>query len=274
VFNETGDAMKTEGLSLQLGAREINFFYLNKGIRNRIVRQNGGFEVMDSEIKWSENEMAELIENSPEMFSPNAMMRPLYQESILPNVMYIGGNAEVNYWIQLHNNLKINNINFPVLQLRPSMWIIPQKVEEKLEKLNVNTFDLLNAENEKEILELLTEDQVGIENLIEEFKEFKEEVQSVAAQYIPKELKAFVEQGKLYEKALKNTDKMIKEKKIEQHQKEIEKLIEIKTNFLNINKIQERVTNSLELLIKYGNLHFLDENLAQLNGGLGYIIKI
>jgi bacillithiol synthase len=274
VFNQTGDFMKKEGLSLQLGAREINFFYLNKGVRSRIVKQNDGYEVLDSEIKWLEKDIVNLIENSPEMFSPNALMRPLYQESILPNVMYIGGNAEVNYWIQLHKNLNINNINPPQLQLRPSMWIIPHKVEEKLEKMNVNTFDLLKSTDEKEILELLTEDQAGIEDLIEEFKAYKEKVQSIVAQYIAKDLKTFVEQGKLYEKVLKNADKLIKEKKIEQHQKEIEKLLEIKTNFLNINKIQERVTNSLEMLIKYGNLQFLDENLAQLNGDFGYIKKI
>lgn len=274
VFNQTSEQMKKEGLSLQLHARDINFFYLNNAIRNRIVKQNNQFEVLDTDIKMSQNELLALIENSPEMFSPNALMRPLYQESILPNVMYMGGNAEVNYWIQLHNNLISNNINPPVLQLRPSVWIIPQKIEEKLQKLNVNTFDLLKSESEKEILELLTEDQAGIEDILEEFRALKERAQSIAAQYISKELKSFVEEGKVYEKALKNCDKMIKEKKIELHQKEIEKLIEIKTNFLNINIIQERVTNSLEMLIKYGNLEFLGANLGELYGDSGHIIKI
>ena len=42
----------------------------------------------------------EIIE-SPENFSPNVLLRPLYQETILPNIATVGGSAEIAYWMQL-----------------------------------------------------------------------------------------------------------------------------------------------------------------------------
>src|SRR5690606_41008214 len=68
-----------------------------------------------------------LFRSHPERFSPNVLLRPLYQETILPNVAYIGGGGELAYWLQLKPLFDRSAIPMPVLLLRTSVALLPQK---------------------------------------------------------------------------------------------------------------------------------------------------
>ena len=72
------------------------------------------------------------IEDNPERFSPNVLLRPLYQETILPNLAYIGGAAEIAYWLQLKKTFDSNNIIFPILVPRNSVLWINNIISNKL----------------------------------------------------------------------------------------------------------------------------------------------
>jgi uncharacterized protein YllA (UPF0747 family) len=67
----------------------------------RIILEEGKYKINNTKIEFSEEEILALLENNPEMFSPNVIMRPLYQEVILPNLSYIGGGGEIAYWLEL-----------------------------------------------------------------------------------------------------------------------------------------------------------------------------
>ncbi len=54
-------------------------------------------------------------------------MRPLYQECILPNIAYIGGGAEVVYWLELKSNFDYYKVDFPMLILRNSGLVIGKR---------------------------------------------------------------------------------------------------------------------------------------------------
>ncbi len=45
-------------------------------------------------------ELLEILEREPERVSPNALLRPVFQDTILPTAAYVGGPAEVAYWAQ------------------------------------------------------------------------------------------------------------------------------------------------------------------------------
>jgi uncharacterized protein YllA (UPF0747 family) len=77
------------------------------------------------------------LENNPEKFSPNVIMRPVYQETILPNLCYIGGGGELAYWFQLKDYFTAINTPFPILLLRNSALLITKKQVIKAQKLNV-----------------------------------------------------------------------------------------------------------------------------------------
>ena len=117
---------------VQAFVRDINFFKLTKDNR----------ELIKEEI--AQKEIAENSEN----FSPNVLLRPLYQEIILPNIAYVGGGAEVGYWMQLKTAFKQENIPFPILILRNSAMLINDKQKQKIESLGFEINDLFSAIDE------------------------------------------------------------------------------------------------------------------------------
>lgn len=273
-FERNSDELEKAGYSTQLHGREINYFYLNAAGRNRIVSENNIYKVVNTEISFTESEIIDEIENFPENFSPNAMLRPLYQETILPNISYFGGNAEVNYWLQIHNLFNINNINAPNLSLRPSVWIIPPRIMGWLQKHDIDPVKMLITSNSENLLSFLNDESTGLSDKIGFFNKLKKEVQDIVAQNISKELPALLEAGKTYEKLLKHLDKQLILIEKEKHSESYSKLKEIYSNYFDIKQIQERILNTLELLIKHDNVVFTLKNDLELKAGSGYLISL
>lgn len=131
---------------VQARPREINFFYLGDGYRERIVRNETTqrLEVNNKDISFSKAEILEEIQQHPERFSPNVILRPLYQEIILPNLAFTGGAGELSYWLQLKPIFDFYQVNFPLLAHRPSMAIVPASVQKKIEKLGLTYADFFS----------------------------------------------------------------------------------------------------------------------------------
>lgn len=131
---------------VQAKPREINFFYLGDGYRERIIRNETTqrFEVNNKDISFSQAEILEEIQQHPERFSPNVILRPLYQEMILPNLAFTGGAGELGYWLQLKPVFDFYQVNFPLLAHRPSMAIVPASLQKKIEKLGLTYSDFFN----------------------------------------------------------------------------------------------------------------------------------
>ena len=122
---------------VQVNPREINLFYLKDGLRERIVFEANCYKILNSNITFSEEEILNELKNNPENFSPNVMLRPLYQEIILPNICYVGGGGEIAYWLQLKNYFEKFKVTFPVLKVRNSVLLISKKQKNKLDKLAI-----------------------------------------------------------------------------------------------------------------------------------------
>lgn len=125
---------------VQVNPREINLFYLSE-TRDRIEFDGQKYRVVDTDIQFTEEEILAELDRHPEKFSPNALMRPVYQETVLPNLAYIGGNAEIMYWLELKDYFTEINIPFPVLIPRNSMLFLKEKTLGKIEKLGLRTED-------------------------------------------------------------------------------------------------------------------------------------
>lgn len=139
---EATEALEELGYSSQIFPREVNFFYLDKGVRERIEKMEAGFGVVNTELRFTDEEIRALVEKHPERFSPNVVLRPLYQEVILPNLAYLGGPAEVVYWLQLKGVFEYFKIPFPVLLPRNFALFLTKKVQRKMEQLNWEAEDL------------------------------------------------------------------------------------------------------------------------------------
>ena len=125
---------------VQVNPRDINLFYLSE-TRDRIDFNGQKYIVVDTNIQFTEEEIIRELENHPERFSPNALMRPVYQEKVLPNLAYIGGNAEIMYWLELKDYFSKINIPFPILIPRNSMLFLKEKTLGKIEKLDLKIED-------------------------------------------------------------------------------------------------------------------------------------
>ncbi|MEM9858047.1 MAG: bacillithiol biosynthesis cysteine-adding enzyme BshC [Bacteroidota bacterium] len=136
------------GYKTQVHSRDINFFYLDEGIRERITFNESGFEVLNTEMRLPKSEILELIKAEPEKFSPNVILRPLYQEMILPNLAYVGGPSEVAYWLQLKPVFDHYEEQFPMLMPRNFAMVIPDRIKKKLERTGLSIEDLFKDKHE------------------------------------------------------------------------------------------------------------------------------
>ena len=128
--------------SPQVNPREINLFYLTPKGRYRIERIQNRYHLNGTEQSFNEAEFLKLVDSEPERFSPNVILRPLYQECILPNLCYIGGGGELAYWFQLNSTFKHFNVPFPVLLLRNSALLYTKKLSKKIANFDLQVSDL------------------------------------------------------------------------------------------------------------------------------------
>ncbi len=141
-IEKTTQALTLKGYHKQVHPREINLFYCDSGLRERIIATESGFAIDQTEMRFTQGELLDLLERRPELFSPNALLRPLYQERVLPNLAYIGGGAEVAYWAQLKDCFATHALTYPMVYLRNSISLIPAKVISKLRRINLEISDL------------------------------------------------------------------------------------------------------------------------------------
>lgn len=273
-FNDLTDSLVSINFHTQLHCREINFFYLLDGIRSRIILEDDKFTVVGTEIRFTREEIIKDIKEHPEHYSPNAVLRPLYQETILPNIAYIGGNAEINYWLQISNIFEINKISKPTLLLRPSLWIIPNKSLDLLKKLHISSVDLLISQNPEKHMVSLGANQINLKENIATFNTFKKEIQDTVNQIDKTDFMQLVELGKAYEKALKNAEKALIELEKNKVDNSLKKLDDTFRNYFDIKHMQERNLNCLEMWIKYENVAFKLKNSLDLSPSRGYILSI
>jgi bacillithiol synthase len=137
----TANALQQAGYKVQANPREINLFYLKDNKRDRIEKTNDKWTVVNGEESFSEKELLQELKMHPERFSPNVILRGLYQETILPNIAFIGGGGETAYWLQLKNLFTNYHVPFPVLALRNSFLIVENNWHQKIAKLGFTAED-------------------------------------------------------------------------------------------------------------------------------------
>ena len=112
---------------VQTEGRILNLFYLKDQTRARIEKQGDQYIIVDTDIQFSQSEIIAELHQYPECFSPNVILRGVYQETILPGVVFVGGGGELAYWMELKNVFQQVGVHYPLLQLRNSFLLINPK---------------------------------------------------------------------------------------------------------------------------------------------------
>jgi bacillithiol synthase len=255
--------------NIQVNPREINLFYLKKNLRERIVFEDGKYSVVDSKISWNKDEILKEVDNNPERFSPNVIMRPLYQEVILPNLCYIGGGGELTYWFELKQFFNEVKVPFPILLLRNSVLIQTVQQQNKLNNLNISSEDVFlkrDAFINKKVRKISIIDidfSSQKEQLIQQFKHLYKLAEKTDKSFIgavkSQEAKQLKGLEKLEKRLLKAQKKVLSD--------QVLRMTELQNELFPNQSLQERNTNFSEFYLEYGEelIPQLIKNLKPLN---------
>lgn len=263
--------LEEAGFSGQAYAREINFFYLDEQTRERIIFEDGFYQVNNTDIRFSESEMIQEIENHPEHFSPNVVMRPLYQECVLPNLAYIGGGGELAYWLERKEQFEHFGINFPMLIRRNSVLWIDKSSAKKMEKLSFTVKDLLKDVDEliKAYVKENTEKELSLVEEKEQLTKIYDEVKQKAFAIDQTLVKTVLAEAAKQINSLETLEAKLMRAEKQRHEIALNQIRSLKDKLFPGNGLQERTDNFIPFYLKHGKEFFyiLKEHLNPLEKG-------
>jgi bacillithiol biosynthesis cysteine-adding enzyme BshC len=250
----------------QVNPREINLFYLGENFRERITRDEQEYQIINTDLRFTNDEIINKIEEAPENFSPNVVLRPLFQESILPDIAFVGGPAEISYWLELKNLFDYHKIPMPVLIHRCSVLLIEKNIAGKLKKLSIKNPDVFLPVDVliKNYLHRTDHEQPEFENVTAtitgEFKKLKNAVSLVDVT-----LKAAVEAESIKVTSSLQTleEKIIRSLK-KKNETEVNQIRNIKEKLFPGNKLQERQNSILQYYLQWGD-QFIETLMKNFN---------
>lgn len=264
LVEESSAQLQELGYKSQVFPREINFFYMKEGLRERIVKEGESFQVLNTDLSFTKESLLKELEEHPEYFSPNVIMRPLYQEWILPNLAYIGGPAEVAYWLQLKTVFDHFNVVFPILLPRNFALVVNKASQNKLEKTGLSASRLFKDTHalKQQLLEENAEQEMSLTDESRELEQLFARIREKAAA-VDKTLEGFVgAEASKSQKSLENIEKRIKKSEEKRQETTMKQVDSLKEKLFPDNSLQERKDNFLNFYINDPN--FIDKLSSKL----------
>lgn len=246
------------GFKQQAYAREINFFYLHDGNRNRIERHDNRYKVVDTTLEFSKTELKKELDTHPERFSPNVIMRPLYQECILPNLAYIGGGGELAYWMERRSQFEAFELFYPMLVRRNSVLWLSKKHQKSMDKLNIEVHDLFK-QREQLLKEFALKNSQHSTDLGPTKIEITESYQKITTQLeaIDKTLVPKLEAMRSnHIQAIEKLEQRLVRTVKQQQETQLNQLKKLQDQLFPNQGLQERKTNFMEIYLQHGNKMF------------------
>ena len=242
----------------QAYVRDINFFYLKNQLRNRIERNGSEFKVVDTDISFSEEEMRSEIAKNPERFSPNVVLRPIFQEFSIPNLAYVGGGGELAYWLERKEQFEYYGINFPVLVRRNSLLWIDGGSNKKMGKFNFSYSDIFNDTDAliKRVVLKNSDEELNLDAESKKISEIFDEIHAKAMQ-IDKGMTKYLEAEKTRQlKAIKNIESKLIRAEKQKHEVSNNQITKLKDKLFPKGSLQERKDNFIPFYLKHGKDFF------------------
>ncbi|PPK86480.1 bacillithiol biosynthesis cysteine-adding enzyme BshC [Neolewinella xylanilytica] len=260
------------GYSGQAHAREINLFYLTPNRRDRIVRKDGGFAVLDTDKIFTEEELRQELRDHPERFSPNVVMRPLFQELIFPNLAYIGGGGEIAYWLERKEQFETFGLNFPMLIRRNSVLWIDKGNQKKLEKLDLDYRKLFQPADLiiRDYVAEQSENELSLADELQQLEQLFKGIADKAEGIDPTLAKAVMGEHARQAKAVENLEGRLRRTEKQRFETSMNQIRSLRDKLFPDNGMQERYDNFLNIYLQEGEEMFqtLIQHLDPLEPGL------
>jgi len=120
-------------------------FFLYDTVRHRVTYIDGRFHAGDA--TYSPAELTTLLAREPERFIPNAVLRPLVQETLFSSSAFIAGPNEVGYWAELRP-LFTSDVPMPPVMPRVGITLVPARCARLLRAWEAAPIELLHTANQ------------------------------------------------------------------------------------------------------------------------------
>lgn len=145
----------------QVKPKAVNLFLFHKGGRYLIEprKREGDFALKGTRHTLTKDELDSLVTTSPELLSPNVVLRPICQDYLLPTVAYVGGPSEIAYFAQLRPVYSYYDVTMPIIYPRASVTLFEEKLENVLEKYNLQLVDFFRDDEDvgRKVIDQLSE---------------------------------------------------------------------------------------------------------------------
>lgn len=268
------EQLQALGLKPQAFVRPVNFFYLSAEGRNRIDVNGDRFEIHNTDLGFSRSEMEAEIDNHPERFSPNVIMRPVYQEFLCPSIAFVGGGGEIAYWSDRKTLFEHHQQHFPVLVRRDSNLIIDPGSYKRMRKLNVRIADLFLEphllknhflESHSESTFSLDNERIDLGNLIKQLQEKAANIDRTLMGFVGSETSHFF-------KSLEHIESRLKKSIAQKHQVELQQLTSLQQKLFPNGGLQERTESFLSFYVTQGPAIF--DKMYDLADPLSFTFKV
>ncbi|GAB3708976.1 bacillithiol biosynthesis cysteine-adding enzyme BshC [Spirosoma flavus] len=236
------------GYKTVITPRDINLFFLDNQLRERIERkEDGTYRVLHTKLKFTESELLKLLDEHPEQFSPNVVLRPLYQETILPNLAYIGGPSEVPYWLQLKPVFERFQTAFPILMPRNFAMYVPSVSAKRICKLGLTPEELFQdiMKLKREFVEHHTRHSLKFDNENKIVNKALDAILHKAQMVDPTLEKAVLAETKRFADAVARLEKKMRRAEERNQEVGVRQLLAVKNELFPNGGLQERSENFL-----------------------------
>ncbi|MEJ8801275.1 bacillithiol biosynthesis cysteine-adding enzyme BshC [Pontibacter sp. H249] len=247
LVEEANAQLEELGYKPQIYSREINLFYLKLNLRERIVQEGRKYKVLNTDISYTLEEILQEAKQHPERFSPNVVLRPLYEELVLPNLAYIGGGAEVAYWFQLKKVFEAYKVAFPMLMLRNSALYITRSNASRMHKLGLKPEELFQSYQDlkKHLSSQIHEEEINLEEQRKAVAAAFAEVEKMVQDIDPTLVRAVAAEEQKASNALQMLEKKISKARDNKHEQTFKQLENLKEKLFPGGSLQERYDNLL-----------------------------
>ena len=118
-------------------------FLIEQG--RRIALQRSGDTYTGGGVKYTTAELLQRLEGNPAGFSPNALLRPVTQDWLLPTAVYVGGPAELAYLAQAQVIYKRLLGRMPVVTPRASFTVLDSRSQRLMQRYRLGVTDCFDG---------------------------------------------------------------------------------------------------------------------------------
>lgn len=235
-------ALKELGYPTQVNPREINLFFFDGVDRKRLVKVNNVYYLNGGSELFTLAELDTFVDKNYFAFSGNVVLRPIYQELILPNLAYVGGPGELSYWLEYRKMFQNLNVFYPILENRKSFFVMKQSQNTWLGKNRIPVSQLWNSEQEllAYLMELSGNQLVTLKEELLAIEGIKQKVIHNVKQVSGFQFRPVNQLFSNLEKELVKVEKEIHNLQKNQIETMLNKALTIKKTWVNNSFVQER----------------------------------